>query len=98
MEGSSGLSSRRGQCPAYTDRTCACSAGTSRLENLVNVDGEDQPAAPLMLPMDTLLDHAQGEAMALVECALTPMGHCVGPLKRRPVQLRPLSSGTVFAS
>ncbi len=26
--------------------------------------------------MDTPLDHAQEEAMSLVEWALTPMGHC----------------------
>ncbi len=29
-----------------------------------------------MSEMDTLLDHAQDEAMPLVEGALTPMGHC----------------------
>ncbi len=40
------------------------------------MDGEDQPAASQMSEMDTLLDHAQEEAMPLVEWALTPMGHC----------------------
>ncbi len=36
------------------------------------MDGEDQPAAS---QMSTPLDHAQEEAMPLVEWALTPMGH-----------------------
>ncbi len=36
------------------------------------MDGEDQPAAS---QMSTQLDHAQEEAMPLVEWALTPMGH-----------------------
>ncbi len=40
------------------------------------MNGEDQPAASQMSEMDTLLDHAQDEAMLLVEWALTPMGHC----------------------
>ncbi len=40
------------------------------------MDGEDQPAASQMSEMDTPLDHAQEEAMPLVEWALTPMGHC----------------------
>ncbi len=39
------------------------------------MDGEDQPAAAHMSAMDTRLDHAQDEAMPLVEWALTPMGH-----------------------
>ncbi len=40
------------------------------------MDGEDQPAASQMSEMETPLDHAQEEAMPLVEWALTPMGHC----------------------
>ncbi len=40
------------------------------------MDGEDQPAASQMSEMDTPLNHAQEEAMPLVEWALTPMGHC----------------------
>ncbi len=40
------------------------------------MNGEDQPAASQMSEMDTPLDHAQDEAMLLVEWALTPMGHC----------------------
>ncbi len=40
------------------------------------MDGEDQPAASQISEMDTPLDHAQEEAMPLVEWALTPMGHC----------------------
>ncbi len=40
------------------------------------MDGEDQPAASQMSEMDTPLDHAQDEAMPLVEWILTPMGHC----------------------
>ncbi len=40
------------------------------------MDGEDQSAASKMSEMDTPLDHAQDEAMPLVEWALTPMGHC----------------------
>ncbi len=40
------------------------------------MDGEDQPAASQMSEMDTPVDHAQEEAMSLVEWALTPMGHC----------------------
>ncbi len=40
------------------------------------MDGEDQPADSQMSEMDTPLDHAQEEAMPLVEWALTPMGHC----------------------
>ncbi len=39
------------------------------------MDGKDQPAASQMSDMDTPLDHAQEEAMPLVEWALTPMGH-----------------------
>ncbi len=58
------------------ERTLACKAGTSRLQNLANVDSEDQPAASQMSEMDTPLDHAQDEAMPLVEWALIPMGHC----------------------
>ncbi len=58
------------------ERTLACMAGASRLQNLANVDSEDQPAASQMSEMDTPLDHAQDEAMPLVEWALTPMGHC----------------------
>ncbi len=40
------------------------------------MDGEAQPAASLISEMDTSLDHAQEEAMPLVEWALTPMGNC----------------------
>ncbi len=40
------------------------------------MDGEDQSAASQMSEMDTPLDHAQDEAMSLVELTLTPMGHC----------------------
>ncbi len=40
------------------------------------MDGEDQLAASQMSEMDTALDHAQEEAMPLVEWALTPMEHC----------------------
>ncbi len=40
------------------------------------MDGEDQPSASQISEMDTPLDHAQEEAMPLVEWALTPMGHC----------------------
>ncbi len=40
------------------------------------MDGEDQPAASQMSEMDNPLDHAQDEAMPLVEWALTRMGHC----------------------
>ncbi len=40
------------------------------------MDGEDQPAASQMSERDTPVDHAQEEAMSLVEWALTPMGHC----------------------
>ncbi len=40
------------------------------------MDGKDQSAASQMSDMDTPLDHAQEEAMHLVEWALTPMGHC----------------------
>ncbi len=40
------------------------------------MDGEDQPAASQISEMDIPLDHAQEEAMPLVEWALTPMGHC----------------------
>ncbi len=40
------------------------------------MDGKDQSAASQMSEIDTLLDHAQEEAMPLVEWALTPVGHC----------------------
>ncbi len=40
------------------------------------MDREDQLATSQMSEMDTLLDHAQEEAMPLVEWALTLMGHC----------------------
>ncbi len=40
------------------------------------MDGKVQPAAAHISAMDTPLDHAQDEAMPLVEWALTPMGHC----------------------
>ncbi len=40
------------------------------------MDGKDQPAASQMSEKDTPLDHAQDEAMPLVEWALIPMGHC----------------------
>ncbi len=40
------------------------------------MDSQDHPAASQISEMDTLLDHAQEEAMPLVEWALTPMGHC----------------------
>ncbi len=43
--------------------------------HLTNVDGEDQPAASQMSDMDTPLDHAQEEAMSLVESALIPREH-----------------------
>ncbi len=36
------------------------------------MDGEAQPAASHISEMDTQLDHAQEEAMPLVEWALTP--------------------------
>ncbi len=39
------------------------------------MDGKAQPAASKISGMDTLLDHAQEEAMPLVEWALTLMGH-----------------------
>ncbi len=39
------------------------------------MDGEDQPATSQKSEMDTPLDHAQEEAMLLVEWALIPMGH-----------------------
>ncbi len=41
------------------------------------MDGEAQPAAAHISAMDTPLDHAQDEAMPLVEWALTTMGHCL---------------------
>ncbi len=37
---------------------------------------QGQPDASQMSEMDTPLDHAQEEAMPLVEWALTSMGHC----------------------
>ncbi len=40
------------------------------------MDSEAQPAAAHISAIDTLLDHAQDEAMPLVEWAFTPMGHC----------------------
>ncbi len=40
------------------------------------MDGKDQPAVSQMSEMDTPLNHAQEEAMPLVEWALTPIGHC----------------------
>ncbi len=40
------------------------------------MDGEDQPATSQMSEMDTPLDHAQDEAMPLVEWVLTLIGHC----------------------
>ncbi len=40
------------------------------------MDGEYQPATSHISVMDTPLDHAQDEAMPLVEWALTPMGYC----------------------
>ncbi len=40
------------------------------------MDGEAQPAAAHISAMDTPLDHAQDEAMPLVEWGLNPMGHC----------------------
>ncbi len=40
------------------------------------MDGKDQPATSQMSEMDTPLNHAQEEAMPLVEWALTPIGHC----------------------
>ncbi len=40
------------------------------------MDGEAQLAGAHISAMDTPLDHAQDEAMPLVELALTPMGHC----------------------
>ncbi len=40
------------------------------------MDSEDQPAASQISEMDSPLNHAQKQAMPLVEWALTPMGHC----------------------
>ncbi len=40
------------------------------------MDGEDQPAASQISEMDTPLDHAQEEAIPLMEWALTPKVHC----------------------
>ncbi len=40
------------------------------------MDGEAQRAVSQISEMDTPLDHAQEEAMPLVEWTLTPMGHC----------------------
>ncbi len=40
------------------------------------MEGEAQPAASQISEMYTPLDHAQEEAMPLVEWALTLMGHC----------------------
>ncbi len=40
------------------------------------MDAKDPPATSQMSEMDTPQDHAQEEAMPLVEWALTPMGHC----------------------
>ncbi|KAL0173812.1 hypothetical protein M9458_029780, partial [Cirrhinus mrigala] len=42
--------------------------------NLVNVEGEAQPATAQISAIDTPLDHAQEEATPLVEWARTPMG------------------------
>lgn len=42
----------------------------------MKVDSEDQPVTAQMSPMDTPLEHAQEEAIKLVEWALTPIGHC----------------------
>ncbi len=39
------------------------------------MDGKALPAVAHISAMDTPLDHAQDEAMPLVEWALTPMGH-----------------------
>ncbi len=66
--------------------TLACKAGTSRLQNLTNVDGKAQPAASQISEMDTPLDHAQEEAMPLVEWAhRSPMGY--GKLKEEYVRV-----------
>ncbi len=43
---------------------------------LSNKSNKAQPAAAYISAMDTPLDHAQDEAMPLIEWALTPMGHC----------------------
>ncbi len=40
------------------------------------MDGEAQSVAAQISVIDTPLDHAQEEAMPLVEWAHTPMGHC----------------------
>ncbi len=40
------------------------------------MDDEDKLAASQISEMDTPLDHAQEEAMPLMEWALTPMRHC----------------------
>ncbi len=40
------------------------------------MDGEAQPATSHISEMDTPLDHAQKDAMPLMEWALTPMGDC----------------------
>ncbi len=40
------------------------------------MDSEAQPAASQISAMDTPPDHAQEDAMPLIEWALTPMGHC----------------------
>ncbi|XDV31010.1 hypothetical protein PO909_033787 [Leuciscus waleckii] len=39
-------------------------------------DGEAQPAAIQIFCKAIPLDQAHDEAMPLVECALTPIGHC----------------------
>lgn len=42
---------------------------------MAKVDGEDQPAAAQMSEIETPLDHAQEEAIPLMEWALSPKGH-----------------------
>ncbi len=54
---------------------CCLSRKNSGLQD-GEIQAGDQPAASQMSEMDTLLDHAQEEAMPLVEWVLTTMGHC----------------------
>ncbi|XP_016106691.1 polyribonucleotide nucleotidyltransferase 1, mitochondrial [Sinocyclocheilus grahami] len=75
-----------------TERTHACRAGTSKLSNLANLDSEDQPAVAKTSPIEIPLDQAQEEAIPLVECALTPIGHRNrGYISNRSVPFRTVS-------
>ncbi len=49
----------------------------------LKVDGEDQPAAAQISPIETPLDQAQEEAIPLVEWALTPID-TESPLRCKP--------------